>query len=763
MNATHYRSLFILPAMICVLGTASLLAQTDTSVDAVSATSEATPSEAPNMPDISGVWQIRSWSPQSAGKIDEIEIRRTENSSEEFEPSLTHVPKGLPIPRIHWLVGTRKFEWNWKNPSIPDGGMKAAMQVAGDDQSIRVTIEVDETTTKLYAEQGMTEAQIDELLNQVWTRKPMDVAQSASAADTKENSDRTNDPNMPDITGRWLWVSNDFRKVFITRITDEPKSVFRFHSEGGPQVEFTWLPGEGVFAVTVDPPDPAILGYFAIVDRNITIYPFKSEDERKSKLSKIRVNNFEQPLPTQTFSRPYYYLNVQGKGIIISEADEGLSGYSEALGTWDKIQVSLPKDGFPRLLDHKVGFDVALAVVDHEIFAFGGQTGKWSRFAFPPEAAGKIKSTVGQGFLFASFGNQLAGFSSRANKIDVLTIPEEFVGKVNPTMGLNNLTAQVGPKLYVFSPKTGEWTSADGVTEHPDDEFVPIKRKLPQLQREGNGLFSPPKSRVPLAMDSNEFQQLTARIQQHEAQAAELARSFASASDETAARKQIETELAAALDLKFQREELQVKELQFRLSKLEQQIGRRKALREQIIERRAQELLNHKETQWEDETETARERQEVGGNLQRAARTIPVNPLLTHRYNNLATPESSVPVQKLDHNIVIDLYAGDGIYARKSKLHGKSIGDIVKPLKKLPDVIVNIRIAGEGDQFVMATIRDQSQRCQRDTNLRASILTVLKEAEIKTIRWEEFVEERGSSAGNSLPEDAEDVEYPDTP
>lgn len=62
---------------------------------------------------------------------------------------------------------------------------------------------------------------------------------------------------------------------------------------------------------------------------------------------------------------------------------------------------------------------------------------------------------------------------------------------------------------------------------------------------------------------------------------------------------QLKAHLQTAFELKMQLEELQVKELQTRLSRLERQIGQRKELRDKIIERRAAELLNP-DVSWEN-------------------------------------------------------------------------------------------------------------------------------------------------------------------
>ncbi|MBC7816194.1 MAG: pilus assembly protein N-terminal domain-containing protein [Planctomycetaceae bacterium] len=57
--------------------------------------------------------------------------------------------------------------------------------------------------------------------------------------------------------------------------------------------------------------------------------------------------------------------------------------------------------------------------------------------------------------------------------------------------------------------------------------------------------------------------------------------------------------LSTAFDLKLQLEELQVKELQSRLSRLERQIGQRKELREKIIARRVGELIEGDTLKWD--------------------------------------------------------------------------------------------------------------------------------------------------------------------
>ena len=65
------------------------------------------------------------------------------------------------------------------------------------------------------------------------------------------------------------------------------------------------------------------------------------------------------------------------------------------------------------------------------------------------------------------------------------------------------------------------------------------------------------------------------------------------------AQRELKSQLSTAFDLKLQLEELQVKELQSRLSRLERQIGQRRALRDKIIARRAAQLVEDIGLQWD--------------------------------------------------------------------------------------------------------------------------------------------------------------------
>ncbi len=68
-------------------------------------------------------------------------------------------------------------------------------------------------------------------------------------------------------------------------------------------------------------------------------------------------------------------------------------------------------------------------------------------------------------------------------------------------------------------------------------------------------------------------------------------------------KRKLQSALESAFDLKLQLEEIQVKELQSRLSQHQQQIGQRKALRAKIIARRASDLVEGNALKWNSKIE----------------------------------------------------------------------------------------------------------------------------------------------------------------
>ena len=77
-------------------------------------------------------------------------------------------------------------------------------------------------------------------------------------------------------------------------------------------------------------------------------------------------------------------------------------------------------------------------------------------------------------------------------------------------------------------------------------------------------------------------------------------------------KRKLQSSLETAFDLKLQLEEIQVKELQSRLSQHQQQIGQRKALRAKIIARRASDLVEGNALKWNPKSEAINENKSAG-------------------------------------------------------------------------------------------------------------------------------------------------------
>ena len=200
--------------------------------------------------------------------------------------------------------------------------------------------------------------------------------------------------------------------------------------------------------------------------------------------------------------------------------------------------------------------------------------------------------------------------------------------------------------------------------------------------------------------------------------------------------------LNTAFDLKLQLEELQVKELQSRLSRLERQIGQRKELREKIITRRAGELIEGEVLRWSPSAPLITRENEGGGSERGSPLRVPPTSGQPSRASVTSPPPAG-----MDETVVIDLYSGAKVLPTISKTpkHSK----LLRSLNSLKGVVTNIREVQVDDPTIILTaiVRDPSQRClresqrtQKESELRAAINSALKEAGV-AVRWEEGTSE----------------------
>ena len=248
---------------------------------------------------------------------------------------------------------------------------------------------------------------------------------------------------------------------------------------------------------------------------------------------------------------------LESSDLLLIETKDGLAAYSQSLGKWDTVIVGKPKDGLSRLKKATLGPTFACVMIEDRLFGFSSKVGKWSRLAIPPEA----------------------------------------VGKVTWTVGMNMLSVKIGDRMYALSHKTGEWTS-------PDLDKAPVG-----VSSVEHAEVSDAEQKLRLALDSPEARRVLDEIAKYESRStrqAEQIRQMLKAkpigdpesSVILEARRELESTLARALELKTQIEEWRVRDMQARLSRMEQQIGQRKAQAAQIIKRRAFELIEGEETDW---------------------------------------------------------------------------------------------------------------------------------------------------------------------
>lgn len=248
---------------------------------------------------------------------------------------------------------------------------------------------------------------------------------------------------------------------------------------------------------------------------------------------------------------------IESSDILLVETKEGLAAYSMSLGKWDTLNVNRPRSGQSRLKKATLGPTFACVVIDEQLFGFSSKVGRWAK----------------------------------------LPIPADEVGQVSTYVGQNMLSATIGDRTYVLSSKTGEWTSPDAGQSSGGGDTVETTA------------IHDAEQKLRLALDSPEARRVLEEIAKHESRSARQAEQIRrmlklkpTGEPESAtileARRELEATLAKALELKTQVEQWRVRDLQARLSRMEQQIGQRKAQSAQIVKRRAFELIEGDETEW---------------------------------------------------------------------------------------------------------------------------------------------------------------------
>jgi hypothetical protein len=495
-----------------------------------------------SMPDISGEWDMAR-----KGSFGRCTVNRVTDGTADFHVYMNK----QPWLKFKWLPKARQFQGTVIDKNGPFEGELATFTMTldktGQRLNVKTTFEqitpelLEAKKKELIKSAGVTQEEIDELFDMEWTRR--------------KTFGQKLDGKPIQIVGNPK--SND-QTIQIKEKKPEAVETDSSNSNSKPATDTNADSARRTRPSEVQPNSPSIPGltFGAGVPLMPSIADLASDGSFPTKVS----GDVKRP----PFDR------VSSPELLVIETKEGLSGYSTLTGTWDRVVVGLPKDGQPRLKQSITSSNFCSVIVDDQLFGFSSKAGKWGK----------------------------------------LTIPKEYVGKVKPEHGWNMISATIGDRTFVLSPVTGKWTSSDG--DSSSSVAIEERASLSDPQNRPTLNLVDAEQKLRLAVDTSESRRLTEAIAKHESQAAMIAekvrtQSKSSSLDKTIKptiedlRRDVEASLSSAFELKLQLEKLRVKELQSRLSRLEQQIGRRQAQQKQIIERRTNELIAGEETEWNND------------------------------------------------------------------------------------------------------------------------------------------------------------------
>lgn len=307
-----------------------------------------------------------------------------------------------------------------------------------------------------------------------------------------------------------------------------------------------------------------------------------------------------------------YKDRIQSVDVLLIETKDGLSAYSMSLGKWDSVVVGLPKNGQSRLRHATLSERLACVVIDDQLFGFSSQAGRWGKpVKIPDEHVGKVKPILEGNLAFVKMGDKTFTLSLKTAEWTSPSTNLSFLGAQMLPVPLQMLGDTVIPVMPTnpgsAPPVTGTPVIGTPPPASADTPFAQTNRPEPTIEQLRTQAA---EQKLQSTLDGPEARRLAAEIMIREKRSEELAYNIRSlkkaiGDDPKLSSKPLETynedlriTLSEAFDLKHQLEQLRVRELQSRLSRMEQQIGQRQSQRTQIIERRVGELIEGEGTRW---------------------------------------------------------------------------------------------------------------------------------------------------------------------
>lgn len=602
----------------------------DLSADAITVSTTPTaakPVADSKMPDISGTWSVSVAVPVNRFvEAGEMEIRRIQNGDTDFLIDQPWVTNPTRIP-VKWSPARQQFEGTWWEDDGPQS--KITMQVPADGKPMRVVI----STKKQDGE--TTASQREELSNQEWTRTSLSLSTkfpaklsglpATTASSENDDADGTNgiraagvpnespanepqatsrrpDAVMPDITGTWGPYARN--EVLIRREKSDSADfemttrLLPQFKKSDPYAEYTpfrrikWFP-EAQHFQTLDPRH-----------QGIATLTMKPNADGKSMHVTVTING--KPVD-ERFGKDAGEMEWTRTELDDSQGANTSSELDSELEVGQRRRTNAPNIG-----------------------------GRWREAETETDRFVIRSRRTGTGFEIASLDDDqpfegIVEWSREKGRFEgTATVPRNFRGPIPLVLKPEDGGKRMRVRLSLSDEQRKEMLKhwQEFSEKHRVQEIDSWKEQEEALiaschqvwVRSSVGLSLPaepaaeaPRLTASALPDTPAAKRLVEQLGTQESAAAEEAGTIrqlqasgqAEQNQQPIAEHQrkLKNLLSTAFDLKLQWEELQVKELQSRLSRLERQIGQRKELREKIINRRAGELVEGDTLRWTRDTQ----------------------------------------------------------------------------------------------------------------------------------------------------------------
>ena len=547
------------------------------------------------MPDITGTWRVKFVSPETnAATIAEMEIRRVQTGATDFLIDQPWVTTPTRIS-VKWSAARQRFEGAWED----DGDhSKITLQPLVGTNKVRVIVANPQkpSAKETPKDGGIKESPEEELVTQEWTRTSLSLSTTFSAKRSglletsalPENPPYVADAKIPEIVGTWSRRAENGASSELTIWPVENREWMFFIEVADGNGLLEWKPDshnfQGYFTVNVlgERPVGVSLSIGPNATRRLVLSPF--EDQRKQLLRSgaaktereldrklatdwARVEAPAQPMPKPTVALVKTEIEPSRVRELLRAKYREQPYHFFSNATFRSVIVFAPAEAQD---------EIEAAVHKFDVPEKPNQQAAESK----PDAIQKVHEPT----------EQLAVLLGHVKALTTREAISRIAIAGTDIIDFNQLSET---KIAVIGKGVGSTSLLLWLDKNPEPRTI-----LVTVTRETSTV----------RLDTPAAKQLVEQLVAQESAAAEAATIRQLQANGQAEQNQpaiaehqrkLKNLLSTAFDLKLQVEELQVKELQSRLSRLERQIGQRKELREKIINRRAGELIEGDALRWD--------------------------------------------------------------------------------------------------------------------------------------------------------------------